>query len=240
MNMPSTRTFKYAFTILLALNLLFLCAVISYQVTLKGETVTVPDLTGIDLTEAKSELERKSLSLVQEGFQLHPSLERGKIISQTPSPDARIKPNAGIRVMVSAGKETTVVPDLTAKNHQNIGPLLDEAGVRKGKISYVYTPKLSAGKILAQYPLAQTTVPRDDMINLLVSQGDREDKFLMPDLIGKRASRVMSRLRELGFSVRDVSTKYYPGLESGVIIKQFPPQGFRIQKRDRITLEVSK
>ena len=29
-------------------------------------------------------------------------------------------------------------------------------------------------------------------------------------------------------------------LESGVIIKQYPPQGFRIQKRDRITLEVSK
>jgi len=67
-----------------------------------------------------------------------------------------------------------------------------------------------------------------------------EKKYLMPDLIGKQTEIVIARLRELNFRVEDARRTYYPGLDPGIIIKQFPPHGFMIQKNFPITLEVSK
>ena len=62
----------------------------------------------------------------------------------------------------------------------------------------------------------------------------------MPDLIERKASPVLARLKALDFQISEVHYSYYPGLEPGIIIKQFPVQGTRIQKRNQITLEVSK
>ena len=62
----------------------------------------------------------------------------------------------------------------------------------------------------------------------------------MPDLIGRRASRVIRWLQAHDFRLGDIRYVYYEGLDSGIIIKQFPPLGYKIQKRNLITLEVSK
>jgi beta-lactam-binding protein with PASTA domain len=73
-----------------------------------------------------------------------------------------------------------------------------------------------------------------------VSQGDAEPKYMMPDLIGRKFRATISRLQELGFKVADIRYSYYPGLDSGIIIKQFPPNGYGIAKRSLISLEVSR
>lgn len=238
--MSSKIIFKPAFTILLTLNLFFLSAVFSYQITQRGESVEVPDISGETLEQARRLLAKKKLSLRQTGSQLHPFLEKGRIISQDPAPTTRLRLNSTVLVLTSAGQERVVVPSLVGKSHQNLGSLLDEMGLKKGKISYIYTSQYAAGKIIAQDPVAAEEVAKGSRISLLVSQGDRETKYLMPDLIGRRAAGILAKLRDMEFKVRDVSTTFYPGLDSGIIIKQFPPQGYRIQKRDRITLEVSK
>ena len=62
----------------------------------------------------------------------------------------------------------------------------------------------------------------------------------MPDLIGKKAQATITKLQALGFKVADVRHVFYPGLDAGIIIKQFPPHGYGIAKRNLITLEVSR
>jgi len=74
----------------------------------------------------------------------------------------------------------------------------------------------------------------------LVSQGEEEPKYIMPDLIGRKINQVVPRLQELGFKVEDIRYVYYPGLEKGIIVKQNPPGGYPIQKRNPISLEVSR
>lgn len=238
--MIEKKFFKTSLFILLILNAFFLSAVVSYQITISGEMVTIPDLFGKTLEEAKSELSKRKLSMVQSGVQLHERLERGKVIAQDPSPDSKIKMNKVVKVILSAGKEKLIVPRLVGKNIQNINQILQDSGLRRGKLSHVHTPLYPAGRIIAQYPTELAEVARGARIDLLVSQGEQEKKFLMPDLLGKNVSLILSQLEELEFRVEYVRHSYYPGLESGIIIKQFPPQGFRIQKRNLITLEVSK
>jgi hypothetical protein len=44
----------------------------------------------------------------------------------------------------------------------------------------------------------------------------------------------------MGFRMAVSGASYYPGLESGIIIRQFPPRGYPDQKMTLITVEVSK
>ncbi|MBE0460213.1 MAG: PASTA domain-containing protein [Candidatus Aminicenantes bacterium] len=201
---------------------------------------TVPDLEGKIFDQAKEELFQKKLSIVQSGLQVHEKWEQGKIIFQDPPAGSKIKLNKVVKVILSTGKEKVLVPNFIGKSFQTINQTLQESGLKKGKISHVHTPKYAAGKIMAQFPQQEEEVGRDTYISFLISQGEIEKKYLMPDLIGKRAETVIAKLKEMDFRVGDIRYVLYPGLESGIIIKQFPTQGFRIQKRNLITLEVSK
>jgi len=238
--MSTKKVFNYALLLLLFLNLFFISAILSFQITLKGEMVTMPSLIGKTLEEAKTELEKKKIHLVQSGVRLHQRLERGKIIFQDPPENSKVKINTEARVVLSAGKEKVVVPELLGKNLQTIHPILDVAGLREGKISHVHTPKYAAGKIIGQNPLPEEEVGRDTPVSLLVSQGQHEIRYLMPDLIGKTAASSIAQLEQMDFNVSDIRYRYYRGLDSGIIINQFPAPGSKIQKRNRITLEVSK
>jgi serine/threonine-protein kinase len=202
--------------------------------------VTLPDLVGKTFEEGKTELTKKKLIIVQSGIQLDTKYERGRIISQDPQPNSKLKMNKRVKVVLSAGKEKVMVPKFVGKNLETVTQALREAGLRKGKISHVYTPRYAAGKIIAQFPNEGEEVGKNSGINLLISQGEKEKQYLMPDLIGKQARTVIARLKEMEFNVAEVRYRYYPGVESGLIIYQEPTQGFRIKKRNRIALEVSK
>jgi beta-lactam-binding protein with PASTA domain len=234
------KIYKIALLTLLVLNTFIISAFFSHSLVLKGENVSIPDLLGMTLDQAAAELAAKKLFVVQNGVQLHEYLEQGKIIGQDPPANTKMKINETVKVIISAGKEKVSVPRLIGINLQDINNILVENDLRRGRISHVHTPKYAAGKVIAQYPLENEEVPIDTRVSLLISQGEKEQKYLMPDLIGKRASVIISSLKRMGFNVGDVRFQLYRGLESGIIIKQTPPQGFRIQKRNLITLEVSK
>lgn len=238
--MSTKKILNFALWTLAFLNLFFISAILSFQFTLRGEMVTLPNLVGETLEEAKAELEEKKIHIIQSGVRLHQRYERGKIIFQDPPANTKVKINTETRVVLSAGKEKVIVPQLLGKNLQNIRPILDKAGLREGKISHVHTPKYAAGKIIGQYPLPDEEVGRDTPVSLLVSQGQHEIRYLMPDLIGRRATSSIDQLEGMDFNVSDIRYRFYRGLEAGIIINQFPSPGSKIQKRNRITLEVSK
>lgn len=238
--MPVKKAINYVIYILFFLDLFFISAILSFQVTVQGEMVTLPNLIGKTIEEAKIELQDKKIHLIQSGVRLHERLEQGKIFFQDPPAESKVKLNTEVMVLLSAGREKVKVPELLGKNLQTIRPILEESGFRVGKISHVHTPKYAAGRIIGQYPPAQAEVGRGTPVSLLVSQGEYEVGFLMPDLIGKRAGRVIAQLEDLEFNLGNIRYRYYRGLDSGVIINQYPPPGSKIQKRNRITFEVSR
>lgn len=202
--------------------------------------VTLPDLVGKTVEEAKVELAKKRLSLTLRDVQFDHRWERGKITQQNPSAGSKIKIHKAVKVTLSAGGEKVIVPNLEGKTLKSASQILKDAGLRRGKNSQVHSSDRAAGKIIAQQPPLLEKVGRNTQVSLLVSQGEREKKYLMPDLIGKKAAPVIAKLKRMDFRVGVVRYSYYPGLEPGIIIKQLPPHGYRIQKNNLITLEVSK
>ena len=81
---------------------------------------------------------------------------------------------------------------------------------------------------------------RASTVNLVVNHGDSGAGFVAPDLIGTMALRSADVLRRQGFRVAITSESTYPGLPPGVVIRQSPQPGFRLQASDTITIEVSR
>lgn len=238
--MTVNKIYKYSLISLSALILFFLSALFAYRITLSGEMVTIPDLTNKTMDEAKEILLEKKLFIIKSGVELHDRIDKDKIVQQDPLAGSKVKINSIVKVVQSAGKEKVIVPRFIGRSLQAIGPEIVEAGLMKGKISHVHTAAYAAGKIISQNPLDEEEVARGSRISFLVSQGERERKFLMPDLIGKRASVAIEKLKELEFNIGHIRYSYYPGLDSGIIINQYPEPGSRIQRRSLITMEVSK
>lgn len=238
--MESTKISNLVAFVLIFFIVFFLSTTLSFRIILKGEMVALPNLVGQTLEEASSELTRRKLSVVQTGAQFDTRWERGKIIFQDPPSGSKLKINKVVKVVLSAGTEKVIVPRLIGKNFQNSNHILKEAGLRRGKVSQVHTSEYAAGRILSQYPQAMAEIGGNSPVSLLVSQGEKEVKYLMPDLIGKKAETVLAKLKELDFRVEDIRYTSYPGLVAGVTIKQFPLQGYLIQKKYPITLEISK
>jgi len=238
--MPKIRLFDTLLYILILLILFAGSALLVSRKILESDLITIPDLTGKNMEEARKELIKKNLSLAQKEVRPNDDLEKGQIISQDPPAGSKTQVNKVVRVIVSGGSRKVEVPALEGKSLESVVQILKLAGLARGKLSQVHTSRYAAGRVMAQQPPASSEADRNSAIGLLVSQGEEEKAFLMPDLIAKKADRVLARLKELDFRVADIHYSYYPGLEPGIIIKQFPPSGYRVQKRNQITLEVSK
>lgn len=232
--------YNLAVSSLLFLILFFLSAIIFSQVLLKSEAVSVPDLTGKTLAQARTDLAKKDLSLIHRGTESNDRWDKGLIVRQEPAAGSKIRVTKVVQVLTSSGSERVTVPDLVGKSLAEALTLLQAAGLVRGNLSQVHTPRLPAGRVLAQKPEPGTAVERNDPVGLLLSQGDLDDRYIMPDLIEKRADTVIDKLKALDFKVADIRYVYYPGAAAGIIVKQDPPNGFRVQKRSRISLEVSR
>jgi beta-lactam-binding protein with PASTA domain len=219
--------------------LFFLSALVFSRIILKAEEVYLPDLTGKTIAEARGVLQKKDLGLVQKGSEFDDRWERGRIIRQAPAAGSKIRVTAAVQVMVSSGSRKVTVPRLEGKSMDAALPILREAGLVKGCVTQIHTPH-PAGLILAQNPGPSKEVDRNTPVGFLMSQGIWEERYIMPDIIGKRLDAVRIRLEALGFNIGDIRYSYYPGLGKGIIIKQSPPNGYRIQKRNMIMLEVSR
>jgi eukaryotic-like serine/threonine-protein kinase len=232
--------YSAAVSTLLFFILFFLSAIIFSQVLLRSEVVTVPDLTGKPIAQARSELQKKDLTVAQKGAESNDRIEKGLIVRQDPAPGSRIRTTRVVQVFTSSGSGTVTVPDLAEKPLDEALSLLQAAGLTRGKMTQVHTLRLPAGRILDQRPVRGAVVERGFSVGLLLSQGDLDARYVMPDLIGRRADGIIGRLDAWGFKVADIRYVYYPGAPAGLIVKQDPPNGFRIQKRNRISFEVSR
>lgn len=233
--------FSAAVATLSFLILFFLSAVIFSQVLLKSEVVTVPDLLGKSVAQARAELQKKDLTLAEKGREASDQVKKGLIVRQMPAAGSRIRVTRIIEVMTSSGSGTVTVPDLAEKTLDEALTLLQAAGLKKGPITQVHTPRLPAGKILDQQPAPGAVVERDFPVGLLLSQGGLDDVFMMPDLlVGLRADAVIGRFDAWGFKVADIRYVYYPGAQAGLIVGQDPKPGYPVRRRARISLEVSR
>ena len=205
---------------------------------IKGEETEAPNLMGKSLEQAQKIAEEQKLYLKRIDGNYDRHYDPLTVINQTPDPGVRIKERSYVTVFVTSDVVDVIVPDLVGYDLNDCEKLLSENNLRKRYVSYMDAEDVPVDFVIAQSYPPGSRVPTGTEIDVLLSRGAKERSYIMPDVIGKYAVDVkiyfqMRNLKVLGNNV------YYPGLEPGLVVKQYPLSGYPITVKARISIGVS-
>ena len=215
-----------------------LFAAAAMRVALKIREVEVPALAGKTVNDASTVLADHGLSLkVEEGRRIDAKIPAGQILAQDPQPGIRTRRERSVKVWVSAGPRSSIVPTLVGESERTAQMRVQQEGFAMTSVAEIRSVEYPAGLVVAQTPPAKS---KSDQVSLLVNRGERDATYVMPDLIGVNADRAADLLRARGFRVAVVGDHPYPAVPSGVVLRQNPQAGFQIALGEAISLEVSR
>jgi serine/threonine-protein kinase len=138
--------------------------------------------------------------------------------------------------MVSLGEEFSSVPELFGESVRGARVLVERVGLRVAGITRAPSDEVGDGLVVASDPPAETVLPREAPVGLLVSSGTGPQYYVMPDLLGREITGAMRQLEGLGFKI---STP--PGSPTlGTIVMQVPAPGSRVAPGDPIQLQATR
>jgi beta-lactam-binding protein with PASTA domain len=236
-----TRVWSAGKLLLLSGGLLLtyvLFTALAMRLAIKTRDVAVPQLMGMTVNDASAMLAEAGLSLkVEEARKVDPKVPAGQILAQEPSSGLRTRRQRSIRVWLSAGPRSTIVPSLVGESERTAQMRVTQLGFTSGPPAEIRSADYAAGSVVAQNPPAKS---KSDSIALLVNRGERGATYVMPDIIGVNGSRAADLLRGRGFRVAVVGDHPYPGVPGGTVLRQSPQAGFQIAPGEAISIEVSR
>lgn len=190
------------------LALMFLVFVVFFWVSLKvvssftrhGESVTVPDLTGLHPAELEEmeEFDNFEFMVVDSVYDL--DKEKGSIVNQVPAPKSKVKEGRKIYLtVVSMKPEQIQMPDLKDLTLRNATSLIETYGLKIKNLSYV--PDIAKNAVVEVKYKGRTInagefILKGSSIDLVLGLGNRGDMVPVPVLIGKRRSEVILLLHQ--------------------------------------------
>ena len=217
-----------------------LAAAISFTLAVRSNEITVPDLTGNSLDGARETLSLSELQLVLSGNRFHDSIPPDFIALQTPAPGTALKKGRSIRVWVSLGPQRRTVPRIEGETLQSAQLVLEQSGFSLGRVVEIHSDIYAPDTVVAQAPQAYEEVSDESVVSVLLSRGYLDAAFVMPDFIGRDYVDLLQRLSRAPLKVSQVRNVDYPGVPKNIVVRQTPPAGTKVYRRDRIVLYLSK
>jgi serine/threonine-protein kinase len=159
---------------------------------LKDEsTVTCPDVTGLDVEEAKRVADRVGLSVLVIKYEIRKDVPYNRILVQKPDASMPVKLGRTVSVVVSDGPRPVAFPSFVGLSLDDAQKALGENGMRVKKV--IYVPSDDAGTVLAQVPGSGENIPDEEGVVLIVG-GLEKRFFVMPDITGVDFASVVQEL----------------------------------------------
>ena len=213
-------------------------AAASMRMALRAGEVQVPDLTSSTANEATAAAADLGLTIrVDETRRPDPKIAADRVVAQEPSAGSTARRQRSVRVWLSAGSRAAIVPVLIGETERAAQLRLAQAGLGLAGVSEIRSQAYPSEVVVAQAP---ASAGASAGVALLVNRGEHGASYVMPDLIGVSGDRAAKVLRDQGFRVAVVGSMPYPGVASGVVLRQSPQAGFQIAPGEPISLEVSR
>ena len=224
----------------LAVFLLFMLLV--FPSLTRTPDVTVPDVTGLSVSEATRLLEKKRFKVnekIKEDYT--DEVKKGKVSKTEPSARKTVKKGARITIYKSIGSEKIKIKDYTSKDVNVIKAELEVKGLQVlvetkevgDKSKYIGKENL----IIDQSTKAGETLIKGDPITLYTPNNEKE----YPDFVkeGWSESEIKSFCDEYGIKLTIVE-EVNNDVEAGSIIAQSRPAGSEITSNATMKITVAK
>ncbi|NVM57844.1 MAG: PASTA domain-containing protein [Desulfobacterales bacterium] len=137
------------------------------------DVVVVPDLVGKDVVYALEVLTDLGLNMKVGGFEYRANVPKNHVAYQDPRPGAEIKKDRDVRIIMSKGPQTVVVPNVVGMDVRQASIIMEENGLSHGAVSRTFSQGAERGEVISQSPLPGSVVARGDPLALLISRGRR-------------------------------------------------------------------
>jgi serine/threonine-protein kinase len=212
------------------------------RLSVKGGTVSMPDLRGLPLQAAEMRLRSEGLQLQVREERHSNELPFGAVMEQSMEAGASLKRGRTIAVVVSIGNKVLTVPHVIGSaSSRQARLLLEQNGLKPGRLARVHDELIPRDSVLAQSPEAGSEASRGDAVSLLVSAGPRERARLMPDLKGRSLDEARALASRAGLVLRRVNeAKAVPaGAEPGSVLGQSLSPAARVLPGSELLLSVA-
>jgi serine/threonine-protein kinase len=203
-----------------------------------GELVTVPNVVGDQLDEAKRFLEAEPYNfVVQTEFEESPDFDDGEVISQDPERNTEHPVGGTITLTVSNGEPQLEVPEVIGFSEQDARSALEDEGFSNITAEPVFDDSVEPGHVVSQDPAPGENAPRSAPITLRISQGP-ERRTVPSDLPGRPADDAERILTQQGFTVTRQSENS-ASVPRDTVIRTEPAGGTELEEGGTVTLIVS-
>ncbi|MFJ9612758.1 Stk1 family PASTA domain-containing Ser/Thr kinase [Streptomyces noursei] len=204
----------------------------------KSNSITVPNLEGKSLAEAKSYGENSSFKVVKDGSKECDNVQKGQVTSQDPAADTKIDKGGTVHVTMCSGAVKVAVPDVQGMPFEDAVNQLKKKGfqnVTKAEEVSDRTP----GIVTKQSPDAQSQSTKDAQITLTVAKA--APKATVPDVKGQDYAAAQKQLQDQGFVVkRGPDQNVTDPAQNGKVVGESPDGNQQVAQGSTVTLTVGK
>lgn len=178
--------------------------------TRHGARRTVPDFSGIRLSEAEQLAAKHDLELHINDSLFVPAYEGGIVLDQLPEGGVEVKPGRTVYITINSFRQKMVpVPFVAGRSLRQAKNMLEIAGLEIEEL--VYRPDMATNYVLEQYYdrqqiLAESRVEAEmgSGITLYVGVDAKENVTFVPQIVGLSLHDAKGRLWESGLNVGKV------------------------------------
>ncbi|MEA3429198.1 MAG: PASTA domain-containing protein [Thermodesulfobacteriota bacterium] len=224
-----TRIVKISTFIIALILIVGVSAYFTLTFIIKSEdTVVVPDLVGKNVLYVLEFLTDLKLNAKIKGSEYSSDIPADHVIFQEPEPGSEIKIGRDVRIIISKGAKTILMPNLQGLSIQQARIILEENGLHMGELSTIYSKNIKKDGVVAQSASEGSIITRGAHVHLLVSGGVRPKAYKMLDLKGLSLEDAIFLIEKNNLLLGEI--KFYPHEDKpkDVIVSQEPLYGHRV------------
>ena len=230
-----TKKFKFGLVLILLLGF-FSGFFLSFGKFWSSVEITVPDVTGKQLTLARQILEDQHLRVtVAEAYDA--SVPVGVVVSQTPEAGTKVKEERTITIYVSKGGEELEMPNLRGLKQSDAIDKLQQMGLRLGSAYETFSDE-DSGTVISQDPRSGTRISKGQSVDITVSKGQKIKKITVPDVKGVPSDRARTMIEGSGLKVGSISEEESTQA-AGTVVSQSPSAGSEADSGSAVRLVIS-
>jgi beta-lactam-binding protein with PASTA domain len=225
--------------ILIALTLLALLIILFFYnvlpiVTRHNESITVPNLVGVNLDGLEEKLRQSGFQLVVQDTVYDKSYKLNTIIEQRPIAGTAVKEGRKIYVIITPKTTPKVkMPDLKGMSYQMAMAKIRTLQLEVGAIRF--KPDIAADAVLGQEIEGKPLKPGEYVtvgtrIDLVIGSGVGDEEFDVPELEGLTLEEAKEILEANNLQLGHVTEDPNAEEPAGIVVQQTPPARLEADK----------
>ncbi len=209
----------------------------AFRNTLK-QPIDVPMLVNMTFDEAKEKAKEEGFEIEVIDYKESSEYEAGTIMEQDFQDGDKFYPGDTIKVIVSEGYDSVVVPDVLDLTEEDAVRQLEDTGFEV-RVKDIASAEVREGRVAEQAPKAQNVAPKGSSVTIYISTGEEKpEQTTVPNVVGMTESAAKTAITNAKLNV-NVTYKDSSFTTKGNVISQSISGGSSVDVQSEITIVVS-